>query len=172
MTTPYDLGAMPTDRRMTTVDALVVQAPLSTIFRLAADVEAWPRHLSHYRYVRFHERRSDGGGIVEMSANRPFGPVNWPTRWTSLMQVTSAAGAMPAVRFRHIHGITTGMDVAWTFEPATTGTRVTIVHVWNGPPLPVIGEIAARALIGPVFVHGIASRTLAGLARVAERKAS
>jgi hypothetical protein len=32
----------------------------------------------------------------------------------------------------------------------------------------VIGEVAALGVIGPVFVHGIASRTLAGLARVAE----
>lgn len=171
MTSPYDLGPMPTDRRMTTVDEQLVRAPLSTIFELAAAVEAWPRHLSHYRYVRFHERRSDGGGIVEMSANRPFGPANWPTWWTSLMQVTPAGQTMPAVRFRHIHGITTGMDVAWTFEPVPKGTHVRIVHVWNGPPVPMVGQIAARAVIGPVFVHGIASRTLAGLARVAERTA-
>jgi hypothetical protein len=36
----------------------------------------------------------------------------------------------------------------------------------------VIGAFAATAVIGPVFVHGIASRTLAGLARVAEREAA
>ena len=45
----------------------------SAIFRLAAEVERWPALLPHYRYVRFIERRSDGGGIVDMSANRPFG---------------------------------------------------------------------------------------------------
>ena len=56
-----------------------------------------------------------------------------------------------------------------TFEPAPEGTRVRIVHVWNGPPVPLIGALAAQAVIGPVFVHGIASRTLAGLAGVAER---
>ena len=62
-----------------------------------------------------------------------------------------------------------GMDVAWTFEPVPGGTRVRIVHVWNGPPVPLIGALAAQTVIGPVFVHGIASRTLAGLAGVAER---
>jgi hypothetical protein len=61
------------------------------------------------------------------------------------------------------------MDVAWTFEPSGEATLVRIVHVWNGPRWPVIGAIAARAVIGPVFVHGIASRTLAGLAAEAER---
>ena len=87
VTAPYDLGPMPTDRRMTTVDELVVRAPLASIFALAADVEQWPRHLPHYRFVRFHEKRSDGGGLVEMSANRPFGAADWPTWWTSLMSV-------------------------------------------------------------------------------------
>ncbi|CAN5714791.1 hypothetical protein BH23GEM1_BH23GEM1_07820 [soil metagenome] len=46
-----------------------------------------------------------------------------------------------------------------------------IVHAWDGPRWPLIGVYAAQVVIGPVFVHGIASRTLAGLARVAERGA-
>jgi hypothetical protein len=37
------------------------------------------------------------------------------------------------------------------------------------PGWPLIGPVAALAVIGPVFVHGIASRTLAGLAAAAER---
>src|SRR3712207_2435558 len=70
----FALGPLPEDRRMRTVDERIVSAPLATIFALAADVERWPEHLPHYRYVRFHERDAEGGGIVEMSANRPFGP--------------------------------------------------------------------------------------------------
>jgi ribosome-associated toxin RatA of RatAB toxin-antitoxin module len=161
---------MPSDRRMTTVDELVVNAPLRAMFDIAADVERWPAHLAHYRFVKFHERRADGGGTVEMSANRPFGAVDWPTWWTSLMSVTvpGSAGA-PAIRFRHIRGVTRAMDVEWTFEERDRGVLVRIVHVWNGPGWPVIGVWAARNVIGPVFVHGIASRTLAGLARAAER---
>src|SRR6185295_7670918 len=73
MMEPYSLGPMPADRSMTTVDEIVTPASLAVIFALAADVERWPTHLSHYRYVRFLERRPDGGGLVEMSANRPFG---------------------------------------------------------------------------------------------------
>lgn len=171
MNQPHPLGPMPTDRRMTTVDELLVHAPVGRIFDLAADVERWPAHLAHYRYVRFHERRSDGGGTVEMSANRPFGAANWPTWWTSLMAVTrpTSAGAGGSIRFRHIRGVTTGMDVEWTFEKSNDATFVRIVHVWNGPVWPLIGDWAARGVIGPVFVHGIASRTLAGLARAAER---
>ncbi|HEX8116029.1 MAG TPA: SRPBCC family protein, partial [Pyrinomonadaceae bacterium] len=165
---PYVLGPMPLGRPMETIDERVVRAPVQHIFDLARRVEEWPAHLPHYRYVRFRERAADGGGLVEMSAFRPFGPLGWPTWWLSEMSVDPRA---PLVRFRHVGGITTGMDVEWSFTPtADGGTRVRILHVWDGPRWPLIGVFAATAVIGPVFVHGIASRTLAGLARGAERQ--
>jgi ribosome-associated toxin RatA of RatAB toxin-antitoxin module len=163
------LGSMPATARMRTVDEGVVRAPMEAMFEVAADVERWPDHLSHYRYVKFRARQ-DGGGVVEMSANRPFGLLNWPTWWVSLMEVQQRTDGTPSIRFRHIEGITTGMEVEWSFARVTEGTRVTVLHLWNGPQIPVIGVIGARAVIGPVFVHGIASRTLAGLALAAERR--
>jgi hypothetical protein len=119
--------------------------------------------------VRFRERARDGGGVVEMAAWRPFGPLRWPTWWLSAMAVDDAA---PAVRFRHVAGVTAGMEVEWSFRPAPDGaTAVRIVHAWDGPRWPLVGRFAAVRVIGPVFVHGIASRTLAGLAAVAESAA-
>ena len=167
---PLDLGPMPAGRRMTTVDEQLVRAPLDRIFTLAADVERWPSLLAHYRYVRYVERRADGGGIVDMSAYRPFGLLQWPTWWRSRMRVHPPGGmGAPSVRFTHIGGVTTGMDVEWSFHETGGGTLVRIVHVWDGPRVAVLGEVAATLVIGPVFVHGIASRTLAGLAVAAER---
>jgi ribosome-associated toxin RatA of RatAB toxin-antitoxin module len=172
-----DLGPMPLGRSMETVDEQFVRAPVEAVFDLASRVEKWPAYLSHYRYVRFRDRRSDGGGLVEMSAYRPFhivdtakGPlrVNWPTWWLSEMSVDRAE---PSIRFRHVGGITKGMDVEWSFKAGSKGTHVRILHVWDGPSVPIVGVWAAMYVIGPVFVHGIASRTLAGLAAVAERKA-
>ena len=170
---PFDLGMMPLGRPMETVDEQLVRAPIRPLFELVSKVEKWPSHLLHYRYVRFRERRTDGGGLVEMSADRPFQlsgtlRINWPTWWLSQMAVDSEK---PAIRFRHVGGITKGMDVEWTFAPAPGGTHVRIVHVWDGPRVPVVGMWAAMFVIGPVFIHGIASRTLAGLAAVAEREA-
>jgi len=156
---------------MVTVDERLVRAPLPTIFELARKVESWPEHLPHYRYVRFREHRADGGGVVEMSANRPFEAskpplrFNWPTWWLSEMAVDKSA---PCIRFRHIGGITKGMDVEWSFASVPGGTHVRILHLWDGPRIPVVGTWAATHLIGPVFVHGIAARTLAGLGAVAE----
>jgi hypothetical protein len=125
--------------------------------------------------VRFDERDGAGGGIVEMSAYRPFGVLRWPTWWTSMMTIAppdSDTADAPSVRFRHVRGVTTGMDVEWSFRQIAGGTHVRIVHVWNGPRWPVIGRLAAVGVIGPIFVHGIASRTLAGLAAAAERAAT
>jgi ribosome-associated toxin RatA of RatAB toxin-antitoxin module len=163
---------------METVDERLVHAPVPEIFELAKQVEDWPTHLPHYRYVRFRSRRSDGGGLVEMSAYRRFQlsrtrvwplRLNWPTWWLSEMTVDADR---PAIRFRHVGGITKGMEVEWSFSASPGGTHVRILHLWDGPPVPVIGSLAAVHLLGPVFVHGIASRTLAGLSAAAERSAS
>jgi ribosome-associated toxin RatA of RatAB toxin-antitoxin module len=171
----FELGAMPLGAPMETVDEQLVRAPLEVAFEIVSKVEEWPAHLAHYRYVRFRERKPDGGGLVEMSANRPFdiglggsAPLNWPTWWLSMMSVDSSA---PSIRFRHVGGITKGMEVEWSFHDRPNGTHVRIVHAWDGPRWPLVGVWAATSVIGPVFVHGIASRTLAGLARVAERDA-
>jgi ribosome-associated toxin RatA of RatAB toxin-antitoxin module len=150
---------------MRTVDRLRMRAPAARVFAAAADVERWPELLPHYRWVRMLERRADGG-LVEMAAWRPFGPRNYPTWWVSEMRIDSSA---PAVHYRHVRGITTGMDVVWQIEARGEETEVTIVHDWTGPRWPLIGPMAASWVIGPVFIHGIASRTLAGIGRSVER---
>lgn len=139
-------------------------APMPRVLEAAADVERWPELLPHYRWVRMLEPRLDGG-LVEMAAWRPFGPVGYPTWWVSEMRVDRLT---PAVHYRHVRGITTGMEVVWRFVPDGDGTEVTIVHEWTGPRWPLIGRAAAELVIGPVFIHGIASRTLAGIQRHVE----
>jgi uncharacterized membrane protein len=150
---------------MRTVDRVRVNAPVGSVFQAARDVEQWPQILSHYRWVRRLENRGDSA-VVEMAAWRPFGPIKYPTWWVSEMWIDSAA---PAIHYRHVGGITTGMDVVWQLEPVAGATDVTIVHEWSGPPWPVLGPAAATWIIGPVFVHGIASRTLTGMKRYLEQ---
>jgi uncharacterized membrane protein len=151
---------------MRTVDRLSIKAPIERVFRAAMDVEQWPALLSHYRWVRMLERRGSDAGLVEMAAWRPFGWFKYPTWWVSEMTVDRGAAA---VHYRHVRGITTGMDVVWRLEPSPRGTEVTIVHEWSGPRWPLVGPAAATWVIGPVFIQGIASRTLAGIARHVER---
>lgn len=151
---------------MRTVDAARIGAPVRDVFEAARCVERWPEWLPHYRWVTMRERR-DGGGLVEMAAWRPFGPFGWPAWWVSEMVVDTEA---PFVRYRHVAGITAGMDVEWRMTEAGQGTDVIIVHEWRGPRWPLIGPLAADLIIGPVFIHGIASRTLAGIKRMLEQR--
>ena len=142
-----------------------MHAAIERVFAAASDVEQWPAILPHYRWVTMRER-ANGAGIVEMAAWRPFGVVKYPTWWVSRMEVDRAQWQ---VRYQHIDGITRGMDVVWQLVPRDGATDVTIVHQWSGPRWPLVGAAVAGLVIGPVFIHGIASRTLAGIARHVER---
>src|SRR3989442_12281269 len=102
---------------MRTVDQIQIRTPLANAFSAASSVERWPALLPHYRWVRFLERRGDGG-VVEMAARRPFGPVAYPAWWVSEMAVDRPRGE---IRYRHLRGITTGMDVVWRVGPPGEG---------------------------------------------------
>jgi ribosome-associated toxin RatA of RatAB toxin-antitoxin module len=149
---------------MRTIDTIWMSAEIEQVFPVAVDVQQWPRILSHYRWVRVLDRRGQDS-LVEMAAWRPFGRLKYPTWWVSEMFVDQAGAA---VRYRHVRGITRGMDVVWRLSPDEGGTQVSIVHDWSGPKWPLIGPAAANWVIGPVFIHGIASRTLAGIKRYVE----
>ena len=154
---------------MRTVDERVSRAPPEHCFRAAADVERWPRILPHYRWVRFRAKEGFARGLVEMAAWRYFGPVGYPTWWVSRMDHDLERRT---VSYRHVEGITRGMDVIWEISSrAEGGTLLRVVHEWAGPGWPLVGAATADLVIGPHFIHHIASRTLAGVAREAERRA-
>jgi len=151
---------------MRVVDRLRIAAAPDRVFAAASEVARWPDFLPHYRWVR--ELDSSGGRrVVEMAAWRPFPGFRWPTWWVSEMTVEPARRE---VRYRHVRGITTGMDVWWTVRAVEDGAEAEIVHQWAGPRWPLIGKAAAAWVIGPVFIHSIASRTLAGIQRLVEQQ--
>lgn len=156
---------------MYTVDEAVVRGTPRECFAKGADVERWPQWLPHYRWVRFQRKDGFGAGRVEMAARRAFGPLSYPVWWVSEMTVDDAK---PVVLYRHVAGVTTGMDVVWSFEDRGDGTtHVKIVHDWDdGPRWPLPGFLRrwiANTIIGPVFIHHVASRTLAGIKRAVEQ---
>jgi hypothetical protein len=153
---------------MRTVDRIQVRASVDRVFAVASAVERWPAILRHYRWVR-REQGEGGGNLVEMAAWRPFGALKYPTWWVSEMTVDRAARE---IRYRHVRGITRGMDVVWRLTEREGAVEVEIVHTWGGPRWPFVGRLAANLVIGPVFIHGIASRTLAGIKQAAEGETS
>lgn len=154
---------------MLTHNEVVAAAPPGVCLELAVDVEAWPELLPHYRRVVFRRRDGRGRGRVEMAAVRRFGPLPYPVWWVSEMTSDLSAGR---IRYRHVEGITKGMEVEWRLEPSPWGTRIEIVHAWTGPTWPVVGGFAARRVIGPHFIHVVADRTLAGIAAAARELAA
>jgi hypothetical protein len=150
---------------MRVIDRLKISAPPDRVFAAATQVEQWPDFLRHYRWVRFLER-GPGRSVVEMAAWRPFPGFKWPTWWVSEMWVDAA---QREVRYRHIQGITSGMDVWWKVRDSGNISEAEIVHEWAGPAWPLIRGPAAEWVIGPIFIHGIASRTLAGIQQFVEQ---
>ena len=153
---------------MRTVDRLRIHAPFPRVFAAASSVARWPAILPHYRWVRILN-----DGLVEMAAWRPFarGLLKYPTWWVSEMTIDRPAGE---IRYHHVRGMTRGMQVVWRLVDDGAGSDgvvdVEIIHTWDGPAWPLVGPLAANLVIGPVFIHGIASRTLAGIKRAVEGK--
>src|SRR5918911_2224040 len=98
---------------MLTETALAIRADPDVVFRLAARVEDWPRLLPHYRWVRVL-RQTPESRIIEMAARRDVIPV----RWTAEQRVFPR---QRRITFRHIGGVTRGMDVVWKLTPEAEG---------------------------------------------------
>lgn len=141
-------------------DSILIGADAARVYDLASAVEDWPDLLPHYRWVTIirdeGERR-----LVEMAATRD----GFPVRWVSLQWCDPGART---VRYRHVRGITRGMAVEWSIEPEPGGVRARIVHVFDPPWPRPLGPLVARYVVGDLFVHDIAAKTLRHIKAVAE----
>ncbi len=152
---------------MQTENTVEMAGDLDHIVALAADVERWPEILPHYRWVTLLEGRGDRK-TVEMAARRGRIPVKWRA-----IQEIERDGVTPIIRYRHIWGVTRGMDVAWTFEPGAASIAVRIDHEFT-PAWPVVGKLVgppiANHIIGPHFVGAIAGKTLHTIKAIVENR--
>ena len=142
---------------------IFVRADAEDVYRLAAAVERWPEILPHYRWVRL--LRDDGRRrLVEMAARRDRIPVRWRAEQELFPEE-------PRITFRHVGGVTRGMEVEWLFSPGENGVRVAILHDlrlrW-----PLVGGVVADLIIGPLFIENIAGKTLHRIKELAETPCS
>ena len=140
---------------------VLVHAPAARIYALAAEVEWWPAILPHYRWVTVHEHKGNAR-LVEMAASRDGFPVWWQA-------VQLLYPEVPRITFRHVRGITTGMEVEWSFHEAAGATLVRITHDLD-LHWPLVGGWAAERIIGPHFVDAIAGKTLRRMKVLAEQR--
>lgn len=140
-----------------------MRAAPAVIFKLAAEIERWPLFLPHYRYVRLLRASPDRRfKVAAMGARRDFLPVAWTTT-----QELFPDERPRRIRFRHIRGITRGMDVAWILTPRPQGVHVEIRHAFD-PRWPLVGDRLVHRVIGEFFVGTIAGRTLRCVKATAE----
>jgi ribosome-associated toxin RatA of RatAB toxin-antitoxin module len=146
-----------------TID-IEIAAPPELVYALASDVTAWERLLPHYSRSRAERRHGDGSTTCRFVARRPIIGLlglGLPVAWRSRVTADPAARRL---RFRHIGGVTAGMDVTWYVEPGGGGsTRVQIEHVFERGPADLLPRVVEH-----VFTRPIAGRTLATFKSLAE----
>lgn len=146
---------------MHTENRITIDAPAERIYKLAAHIERWPEILPHYRYVTLFRDEGDTR-LAEMAATRDGIPVKW-------VSIEELQPARHGIRFRHVRGVTRGMDVEWIIEPAAAGgSLVRIIHEFNPPWPRPLGPLVARYIVGDFFVHNIANKTLRRIKALAE----
>lgn len=136
-----------------------IDAPVDRVFPLVSDLERWESALPHYRYVRIL-RRENGVTHVAMSARRGAVPVFWEA-------VQTADPATRTIRFRHVRGVTRGMEVLWTLAEERGGTRARIDHDLD-LRWPLVGAWVAKNVIAREFIQPIAAKTLRRFKAIAE----
>jgi uncharacterized membrane protein len=150
-----------------TKNEILIRAGAAEVYGLAAPVERWPEILPHYRWVRVLEDGGEGRRVVEMAALRNFIPVRWRAEQLLFPEV-------PRIVFRHVGGVTKGMEVEWVFAPQDDGVvRVSILHdLERGlAGWPLVGGVVADRVVGSFFVSNIAGKTLRRIKELAEARA-
>ena len=139
------------EREMHTENRIDIHGDIDRIFTTAATVEAWPRLLPHYRWVKILSG-TNTDRLVEMAAHRD----GFPVRWTAHQRLELERHQ---IHFTHVRGISRGMEVTWFLKTAGPLVQVRIVHDltlrW-----PLIGPWFAERIIGQLFVSNIATKTL------------
>lgn len=136
---------------------------------MSRDIPRWATLLPHYLSVTVEAR--DGDRVVaRMVALRRFGALPVPVTWRAEHWADASDPTDLRLRFRHVRGVTRGMDVTWHIRPLGGGALVTIDHDFVRP-LPLLGKDFLPALVDRIFTRHIAKRTLRSFKALAEASA-
>jgi len=121
------------------------------IYQLAANIQDWPALLPHYQFMHIIEQ-SETHKVADFGASRD----GFPCRWRARQELFPAEGR---ITYKHIAGITKGMAVEWRLIKQGDSVAVTIDHDLTYS-FPVLGDLFAKYIVGDLFVHNIAGKTL------------
>jgi hypothetical protein len=144
---------------------IVLKGAWADVWRYSSEIEHWGKRLPHYIRVDILENLTADGRKRKafMKAWRDILPVSWTTVQTL---EPNADPAKAKVLYKHIGGVTKGMEVIWSFERLGDDYyRVNISHDWT-PRWPLIGGPAAY-IIQTQIVHHIADKTLHSVKKLA-----
>jgi len=144
-----------------------VEATAAGVFELAGDLTRWAQLLPHYRRVTIQSRNGERV-LAQMVAVRQVGPVPLPVTWRAEQWADASDPADLRLHFRHVRGVTRGMEVTWHIRQNATGCQVTIEHDFSRR-LPLLGPDLLPALVNRFFIRPIAGRTLASFKALAEQ---
>jgi hypothetical protein len=142
-----------------------VQADVSTVFYLLANVEFWPALFQHVRSARVL-RRDGQRRLVSVHAT-------WhglPLGYTAVQVVYPEDGQMT---IRHVSPLTRGSVAVWTVIPVDCPSRPNraidlSVRQQVIVPVPIVGSALARGFIGGLVARDLGQAMLDRLKAVAE----
>jgi ribosome-associated toxin RatA of RatAB toxin-antitoxin module len=138
---------------------ITIAATPAKVYACVAATERWPELLPHYRRVRVLAQHGSVR-VVEIVAWRDVIPFAWVAE-----QINDPE--RPAIRFRHVRGVTRGTDVQWNFAAVPGGTRVT-VEQRVAAELPIVGDRFGERVVASLFLDRTARKTLTGIKRLVE----
>lgn len=145
---------------MHTENSIWIAASPERVFALAADIASWPALLPHYRWVKIIEEQPNER-LVEMAARRSGIPV----KWTSVQRLYPEAGR---ITYRHLRGLTVGMDVEWQVIAQAGGAAAVIIHELAPRHILLRNPLGAW-IASELFIKNIADRTLWHIKAAAEK---
>jgi len=143
-----------------------VAADRETVLNLLAEVELWPALFPHIRSARVL-RRADGGRMFRVAA-RWWG---LPLAYTAILTVDADRGT---VTIRHLSRLTRDSVATWSVRPAPDSGGAGLdgvelsVHQHVVVPIPIVGGILARELVGGRVARDLGQAKLDRLKEIAE----
>ncbi|MDD2706375.1 MAG: SRPBCC family protein [Verrucomicrobiae bacterium] len=135
-----------------------ISAPPEDVFKIISDLDAWPHHLPHFRWIRVMQNHPDHQ-IVRMACFRSCIPIDWVVRYESM------PGKME-IRFTHLKSINRDLQVTWRVEPSKTPGHSIVTTIHDTTPLVRRwGKTVVEHLIRPFFIDYVAKRALQSFAR-------